>query len=642
MTASRDGGVRRGVGIVSLLLLAAVAGCGPLNVRSVGWTLFGLDLGRSLARIFGGADGAPPGRSFIDEFQMAIDQSMGTRPESDVRFLREAYRRQERPYVQAIAALESLDQERFDRMWKTDLVARDVRAGDLLRDLAAGMDLHLEDRLVPGGLLDRPVTLDLRGVSRFEAMERVCTAIGIHADPVSAIALPPTYARGPVRFDDLATRSSWEAISLKPYEDFVSPLEFLGFPADKPHDPAILLAPPRRPTVVLMPGPAPGPRCPIGPFTVIVGRPVEFPGDMCGSIDIVATCAAIPEPVRRILLLEGMGRGPTACAGKFRCRIEIDTDEGGHLDRRFAARDEGCADSTLPMIPTHAWARRRMVRLGPDTREVKVTGRVVAWIPGAVETIRIDAPGKGPHRIERPAATASIGERLPRPDVAESPESARAFELPVDLEVPETSTAFAVAVDERGVPFEMVTIDRPNDGEAERPAETPGRVVLRSLLRCSREPAAILLKVAHAQVSIERPFEVSVPLSFSASQPEGPKALEFDGERPLDLEAAPNAAGKTVFRLTNRSNKGIVRVGYSVIDFWIDKKAGRAVERAIEKVEGYHPLEAVIVPAGGAVDWPRDFFYHENPDGELPTLRVDEVEFTDGTLWVNRDRFPAS
>jgi hypothetical protein len=48
------------------------------------------------------------------------------------------------------------------------------------------------------------------------------------------------------------------------------------------------------------------------------------------------------------------------------------------------------------------------------------------------------------------------------------------------------------------------------------------------------------------------------------------------------------------------------------------------------------------VPAGGAVDWRRDFFYRKNLDGDFPTLRVDEVEFTDGTVWENPHRVPPS
>ena len=202
--------------------------------------------------------------------------------------------------------------------------------------------------------------------------------------------------------------------------------------------------------------------------------------------------------------------------------------------------------------------------------------------------------------------------------------------------------AMAVAIDERGVPFEMVTITQSVELEAERLPETPERVILRSLFVCSREPAVILVKVVHAQVLIECPFELTVPLSCSASQPDRPKPLEIDGDRPLDLVAAPNVAGATVFRLTNRSSKGIVRVVYSIVDFSRDKNPGLGIERVIERIDGYAPLEGVIVPAGGEVDWPQDFFYKPNFDGVFPTLRVDEVEFTDGTVWENPRRVPPS
>lgn len=53
---------------------------------------------------------------------------------------------------------------------------------------------------------------------------------------------------------------------------------------------------------------------------------------------------------------------------------------------------------------------------------------------------------------------------------------------------------------------------------------------------------------------------------------------------------------------------------------------------------GYRPREAVLVPTGGAVELPRDFFYNKGMDDQWPMLRVDEVEFSDGSTWVDPDR----
>ena len=642
MTGRSDRRMRRDVWGVSLLLMAAVAGCGPLNVRSLGWALSGLDIVRMLFGGSAGPDEGPPKPDFLDALGEGVVRSYQDEAELHQRWLAEAYRRHQRPSIETVMSLEAVDEDRFDRMWKTDLAAHEARAGDLLLDLADGMDFRLETRLVSRGVLDRRVTLDLRGVSRFEAMERVCAAIGIHADPVSSIAVSSRYARGPRSFDDALLPAWWEAITLRPYEDVVSPFELIGFPAATTHDSGTLLAPLPRPVVVLMPGPFPGQRCSVGPFTVSVRQLIEYPGDRNGSIDIVATCAAIPEAGRRILEMGVMGQQTAAYQLRGQCRIEVDADEGGHFDQRFIELDEGGIDSLAGTVPTHVVINRRLVGLGPLVREVKVTGRVVASLPGAVETVRIDAPGMGPRRFERPAVTASIGERPPQPDGAENPKIARIFDVPLELEVPEASMAMAVAIDERGAPFEMVTFTRKEELEAERDAKASGRVFLRSLLVCSREPVAILVKVVHAQVPIVCPFELTIPLSCSALQPDRPKPLEIDGDRPLDLVAAPNVAGATVFRLTNRSNKGIVRVVYSIVDVSRDEKPGRGIERVIESIDGYAPLEGVIVPAGGQFDWPRDFRYKPNFDGVFPTLRVEEVEFTDGTVLENPHRVPPS
>ena len=186
MTGRSDRRMRQDFWFVSLLLLAAVAGCGPLNVRTLGWTLAGLDIARMIFGGSAGPDEGPPKPDFLDALGEGVVRSYQDEAELRQRWLREAYRRAERPVIETVMSLEALDEDRFDRMWKTDLAAHEARAGDLLLDLADGMDFRLETRLVPRGVLDRRVTLELRSVSRFEAMERVCAVIGIHAEPVSS------------------------------------------------------------------------------------------------------------------------------------------------------------------------------------------------------------------------------------------------------------------------------------------------------------------------------------------------------------------------------------------------------------------------------------------------------------------------
>jgi hypothetical protein len=78
-------------------------------------------------------------------------------------------------------AIEAVDPERFRLSWSVDLDLAGRPAGEAIAELAAPIGLALDRSGASGGTLERPVTLSAEGLTRLEAIERVCEAAGLYA-----------------------------------------------------------------------------------------------------------------------------------------------------------------------------------------------------------------------------------------------------------------------------------------------------------------------------------------------------------------------------------------------------------------------------------------------------------------------------
>ena len=612
--------------VVALLVLVTGGGCVSAN-----WAWPGLIVSRyeRLADLV--SRYAASGRS--PDLGGAIRQALSSSQASAVQQSVEYHRRRQILLLQRILDLEPIGGDEFERLWKIDFDLDAEPAGRVLARLADEMEVRLERFRVAEGVLDQPVTLHLAGVSRIEAMDAVCAAIGIHTELLPSLHIPSYFGDGPTRYDQALAKTMWDATRLYPEEDFESELVSYGAWTSKE-----VLAPLRRPMVVLAPGPAPGLRQYHGPFTLLVPPVDEYVGDAAGKVKVCLSSIAVPPQVRRLWMAAKLGMGPDGVAQALTRGLSAIADTAGvHADLPGIQPYEQFEES-VPMLPMTSGMKIPLVRLLRDVRDVQLAGKVVAWLPGEVETIRIEAPATRPRRVAGTDAAVTI---LPRPAGNEAAVRARSdlypFVLPIDLEVPVGAWVLVVGVNEAGEPIGLTGLRaRYAEGPPPEPAG-PGHVVLQSQFSAARAPAAIIVKVLRSTRRMELPLELSVPLARHAAQPVALKPLVIEGDKPLSFTVDTDPFGSPYYRLENRTNKGIVLVWYARVCEDESGPLPRDLEQRLYGVPGYETGAGIILQPGATRKWPPDFFFRQALHHKIhcKTIDVLKVEFADGSVWVD-------
>ncbi|MEW4568981.1 hypothetical protein AB1L88_14045 [Tautonia sp. JC769] len=78
-------------------------------------------------------------------------------------------------------AIEAIDLVAFRESFAVDLAVQGRPAGAVIAELAAPIGLELDRSKAPAEALEGPVTLSAEGLTRLEAIERVCEAVGLYA-----------------------------------------------------------------------------------------------------------------------------------------------------------------------------------------------------------------------------------------------------------------------------------------------------------------------------------------------------------------------------------------------------------------------------------------------------------------------------
>lgn len=271
-----------------------------------------------------------------------------------------------------------------------------------------------------------------------------------------------------------------------------------------------------------------------------------------------------------------------------------------------------------------------------DVGEIRVGGTANAWLPGEVETIRIEVPREGVRRIGGERSIVHVG--APRPLNRATTLPALRYGMRLHFVIPAGAQAWAVPVNERGEPIGPARV-RPENREADTPAApAPDMVVLPASIEVAGRPAAIVVKVLHGWSPVDRPFEVTVGLRHAASQPSGPQPLAIEGDAPLEVGGRVERIGPhrldVVWRFRNHTNKAIVRVSGRAV--WTRRSDGteRSEELSIDGAEGFAPGESILVPAGGDAEREISLFdadpWHEPTDC---VFRIRDVTFADDSTW---------
>jgi hypothetical protein len=101
----------------------------------------------------------------------------------------------------AVEALASISRDQFEASWKADVPSKGRPAGEVLKELAKGMGRSLETTAIQDRALARPLAIEVRGLSRHQAIDEVARSAG----------LAPVYPEPGVSFDPSAGESSVHA-----------------------------------------------------------------------------------------------------------------------------------------------------------------------------------------------------------------------------------------------------------------------------------------------------------------------------------------------------------------------------------------------------------------------------------------------
>jgi hypothetical protein len=237
----------------------------------------------------------------------------------------------------AIEALASMSRDRFDASWKVEVESKGRPAGDVLRDLARAVGRSLETTAIQDRALARPVAIEVRGLSRYQAIEEVARSAG----------LSPVYPEPEVTFDPSAGGTSVRA--------------------------TMRLGPGRGPRFVAF----------AGPFRVEMVDVKEAVPYATAVLTLNVTASGLPEVV-----LNDLQRGPRDA---FIVTDAVDARGRSLMDTEAAA----AGGSSVGRVTTAEYDRTKRLALKGLLRDVsaikRLRGKVRVSLPSRVETIRFDA-----------------------------------------------------------------------------------------------------------------------------------------------------------------------------------------------------------------------------------------------------------
>ena len=178
--------------------------------------------------------------------------------------------------ARALAEFQSMSASQFEAAWRIDLQADQQPARVLVERLAAEMGLRIANSADHAAALDAPVTLQLRGVSRLQALESICSQVGLYPDyrrPFE-VATGGIFAGMAQALGVLAGQSAKPVEPVKPEEPVVEEFSL--------------------PAMTLRSGTRPIPLAFAGPFALEVVELLEFPPDGTGELNLCFFAGGVP------------------------------------------------------------------------------------------------------------------------------------------------------------------------------------------------------------------------------------------------------------------------------------------------------------------------------------------------------------
>ena len=525
----------------------------------------------------------------------------------------EAERKERLHYQQSqqrLAGIESVSLPQFNAAWKIDLDVDRQPAREVLADLLSDLGLRLPEDAEFAEALKQPVRLKLRGGSRLQAIEEICSQIGVWPDyeAVGEGDAPGGFLGGMVRMMQVAAGP-------------------LGKPADS--TPAVSATP----AVGLRRGKRPFPIAFVGPYAIHINRLDEFPPYAFGKVEISVIGAGVPASVSAYWEHERWS-GVSDFHVRDAHGIDLLVHDTCQLSWSW--------DTRCPRGLRRGTAQYELMNLLRTVRSIHLDFRVSATVPVIVDTVRLDdlTPGavKQGKEIRVPVVqlqslASSMGEEAsvpPRNDWSVQ------FAVEGDEDIP----VAIIALDEAGnalksdfsvmdgCDFRLRSVSRT---VSDRPAVRHGTYHL------DGKPKSLVVKGFVALEQVEYPVKLAVDLRASAKQPVEPVELKFSGAAPLTIEVL-SLSHDSPFRhaklqMTNCSNKDI---RYALCTLNYVDPAGRVVNHDLPPLTPPPVLESdvlpLLVPNNSIIEMEATAF-DAPKEATSATAAVRTVYFADGTVW---------
>jgi hypothetical protein len=469
----------------------------------------------------------------------------------------------------------SMDRKEFEAAWQQPLEVKDRPAGQVLRDLAEkwGMQLKLTE-LQEQRVVGRPITLQLQGRSRWEILEEVCRKVGQY----------PVFNRETNFFGGGVT----QVLSLNPLPRSL-PVAFAG------------------------------------PFRVEVMDVSEFAPQATGLLQVQVAAERLP--VRQDL----QGHSPITWTAITAADGTDLWDKGGPMPRLNAA-----GPTFLPL--------KNLLR--GVTSVLSCRGAAHVMLPAKVEVLRFENPQAGAIQKTGPI-TVTLKE-------AQKGENTMTYNGQ-----PRKSPWHRFRFEVKGAPYERLLLAA-YDKQQRLLARSPGGMDMRQTMgdvstfgyTSAGEAAVVVVKVVTEVQDLAYEFQLeNIPLRHAAERPVKLEPARFTGHAApatVELAAVSKERGfpKLRLRAVNHSDKDI-RALEMTLTFLSNGKSYQSP--AAYKPRGSEPIwdmthgrqvakwESNPMPIAVARQATVEFepTSWSNPPKEVKgtTVRVERVEFTDGSEW---------
>ncbi len=555
----------------------------------------------------------PPTSEFPDSCELVVTEDESQEMQQAIAADKLREQKKVDRLANAFMAMEGISSQAFEAAWKIDIDIQRQPARVVLERLFVGIGLRMGNVEVHAAALDKPVSLQLHGVSRLQAIEQICSQVDLYPDYKER----PGPAGGGT-FAAMAQTVGGMASG-----------KVLGqAPGPEPTAEAL-------PAVELRAGVRPIPLIFAGPFALEVTRLEEYPPDATGLMEISLFTGGM-HPSAQAYWSDGDWR---QWSRPFGMSFFGEWRDASGLDilASDGARPAIFSSAILPGDTTYV----NLHNLLRDVKSVRLATEVSVPLPTKIETIRFDDLTVAPTTSGKitPITIRSVENQPAVPATGDQPAQEGSASIVVEAKCSIGSQMSCVALDAEGHALRDLGSTYDVDGyhTALRPSAEDVRMgQFRGYLQLQGVPKVLVVKVLSDVQKLTFPVELNVALKSSKEQADKLALLEFDGPCPVELKTLKIGKDHTFWvadvQLENHSNKNVWQIDAKMQH--LDRDGKKLSEETAVILSIPEPQQKRYLLATPKSTRKTEVTAFDAPD-EFAAVRfvLQRITFGDGTTW---------